>query len=207
MAANYRLHQTTARRRLSQVFGVAAIVLAVTTRSTWLTGGWPTLILAWAGLFLVVGGIFGRLLSTLFIGGRKSSSIVTDGPYGLTRNPLYFFSFLAVVGIGLGSANPAVLVLLVAGFWLYYPGVFAQEEAKLLRKHGEPYADYQRQVPRFWPRLGQGWQEPDWIEASPHRFRLALADAFGFVAAYVALRAIAEAHARGALPAYPLPCC
>ncbi|HKJ71294.1 MAG TPA: isoprenylcysteine carboxylmethyltransferase family protein [Gammaproteobacteria bacterium] len=205
MAAQHRLHQTRARRRLSQVVGAGAVALALGTRSTWLEAGWAPLVLAWAGLLLVVAGVFGRLLSTLYIGGRKSSEIVTAGPYGLTRNPLYFFSFLGLLGIGLGSANPAVLAVLVLAFALYYPGVFAQEEAKLLRKHGEPFAAYQQRVPRFWPRLGGSWEEPDWVEASPRELRSALGDAFWFIAAYIALRAIAEAHARGLLPAYPLP--
>jgi len=207
MAAKHPLFKTTTRRRVSQVFGVAAIVLALTTKSTWLTGGWPTLVLAWLGLILLAVGVFGRLLSTLYIGGRKSSEIVTEGPYGLTRNPLYFFSFLGLLGLGLASANPAFLVVLVLAFALYYPGVFAQEEAKLLRKHGEPYAAYQKRVPRFWPRLTLTRKEPEWVEVSPDRFRSALGDAFWFVAGYIVLRAIAEAHARGALPAYPLPCC
>lgn len=207
MAFKKRFFKTKTRTRLSFFFGLLALVLAVTTRSNWLSQGWLPLILGWIGLFLVIGGIFGRLLSTLFIGGRKSHELITDGPFGITRNPLYLFSFIALVGLGIASTNPAVLLLLVLGFAIYYPGVLAREEDKLANFHGPAYTTYQRQVPRFWPRLGRGWQEPEWVEASPHRFRLALADAFWFVAAYVALRAIAEAHARGALPAYPLPCC
>lgn len=207
MGTTHPLFKTGTRRRLSQLIGLAAVVLALTTRSTWLTGGWPPLVLAWAGLGLVVAGVFGRLLATLFIGGHKSSEIITQGPYGLTRNPLYFFSFVGMVGLGLASANPAVLALLVLAFALYYPGVFAEEEAKLGRKHGEPFEAYKRRVPRFWPGLSQPWQEPEWVETSPAHFRSALADGFGFMAAYIVLRVIAEAHARGWLPAYPLPCC
>ncbi|MEF8793742.1 methyltransferase family protein [Thiohalorhabdus sp.] len=207
MGTKHPLFKTRTRRRLSQLIGLGAIVLALTTRSTWLTGGWPSLLLAWVGLLLVAAGIFGRLHSTLFIGGHKNQQVVTEGPYGLTRNPLYLFSLLGLIGLGLASANPTVLALLVMAFALYYPGVFAEEEAKLRRKHGEPFEAYQRQVPRFWPSLDQPWQEPEWVTTSPAHFRSALGDAFWFVAAYVAFRAIAEAHARGWLPAYPLPCC
>lgn len=207
MAAIHRLFTTSIRRRLSQIVAVAAIALAVTTYSPWLVGTWGSPLLAWLGLLLVIAGIFGRLLSTFYIGGRKNSEIVTEGPYGLTRNPLYFFSFLGVLGLGLASANPAFLGVMVLAFALYYPGVLAQEEAKLRRKHGEPFAAYQRQVPRFWPRPPLRWQEPDWLEASPPQFRAALGDAVWFVVAYIGLRAITEAHARDLLPAYPLPYC
>jgi len=204
MAQPRRFHHTRNRILLSRLLGVLAVLLAFATRSQWLAGGWTEQILAWAGLLLVVGGAFGRLLSTLFIGGRKTHELVTDGPYGLTRNPLYFFSFLAVTGLGLASANPAVLILVVAAFALYYPGVLTREEEKLGQEHPEAFAAYRQQVPRFWPRLGN-WQEPQWVEASPRKFRQAGADAAWFVVVYIVLRAIAEAHATGALPAYPLP--
>ena len=183
---------------------LVAVILALITRSQWLTGGWTELILAWAGLALVTAGAFGRLLATLFIGGRKTHELITDGPYGITRNPLYFFSFLAVLGLGLASANPAVLLLLLFTFALYYPGVLALEEDKLARRHETAFAAYRERVPRFWPRL-RGWQEPEWLEASPKKFRQAVADVTWFVVAYIILRAIAEAHATGLLPAYPLP--
>ncbi|NIP98057.1 MAG: isoprenylcysteine carboxylmethyltransferase family protein, partial [Akkermansiaceae bacterium] len=121
-------------------------------------------------------GVFGRLLSTIFIGGHKTHTLVMEGPYGLTRNPLYFFSLLGVLGLGVTSANPAVAVLLLAAFSLYYPGVLAREEEKLAKEHGDLYAAYRERVPRFWPRLGLGWREPRWVETSPNRFRWALAD-------------------------------
>ena len=202
--AQRRLHHTRTRIYLSRVLGLLAVLLALGTRSQWLDGGWAEHLLAWAGLALVLAGAFGRLLSTLFIGGRKTQELVTDGPYGLTRNPLYFFSFLAVVGLGLASANPAVLLLVVGAFALYYPGVLEREETKLADLHGEAFAAYRRTVPRFWPRL-RGWQEPDWVESSPRKFRQAGADAAWFVVVYIGLRAIAMAHSTGALPAYPLP--
>ena len=62
------------------------------------------------GIVLIVIGIAGRLWSTLYIGGRKSASVVSDGPYSITRNPLYVFSAVAAVGVGaqMGSITAAV---------------------------------------------------------------------------------------------------
>ncbi|TGS89835.1 isoprenylcysteine carboxylmethyltransferase family protein, partial [bacterium M00.F.Ca.ET.177.01.1.1] len=52
------------------------------------------------GVLLIFLGIVGRLWSTLYIGGRKSSEVVTGGPYSITRNPLYVFSTVAAAGVG-----------------------------------------------------------------------------------------------------------
>ncbi|MFP4560480.1 MAG: methyltransferase family protein [Thiohalorhabdus sp.] len=204
-ARPHALHSTRTRRRLSAGVAVLLILMALFTRSPLANEPWLVLGGAWIGLLLVVAGIFGRLLSTLFIGGRKNKELVREGPYGITRNPLYFFSFLATLGLGLATANPILLVLLVAAFGLYYPGVLASEEEKLAQKHPEAFRRYREEVPRFWPRIGRGWKEPEWVETSPRFFRMALADASAFVVAYIALRAIAEAHAHGLLPAYTLP--
>lgn len=197
------MHRTSMRTKITGILGVAALLLAVFTRSTWLSGGWLEHGLAWAGLLLVTGGIFGRLWSTVYVGGRKTKALVREGPFALTRNPLYFFSLMATVGLGLASANAAVFLLLVGGFALYYPGVLAHEEERLARKHGEAFSAYQAEVPRFWPRWRRDWPESDWTETSGHKFRQALGDAFGFIAAYLVLRIIATAHAQGWLSAWP----
>ncbi|TIV31008.1 MAG: isoprenylcysteine carboxylmethyltransferase family protein, partial [Mesorhizobium sp.] len=70
------------------------------------------------GVLLIFLGIVGRLWSTLYIGGRKSSEVVTGGPYSITRNPLYLFSTVAAAGVGaqIGSFSGIILfALLCAG--------------------------------------------------------------------------------------------
>ena len=57
-----------------------------------------------AGILLVALGLtsaaaVGRLWCSLYIAGYKKSCLVTDGPYAMCRNPLYFFSMLGVWGI------------------------------------------------------------------------------------------------------------
>ena len=56
------------------------------------------------GIFLLFVGILGRLYATLYIGGMKNSgsdgnSFISDGIYSVCRNPLYFFSFVGLLGI------------------------------------------------------------------------------------------------------------
>ncbi|MGO7726914.1 hypothetical protein ACC713_12320 [Rhizobium johnstonii] len=45
-------------------------------------------LLAQFGTLLIAFGIIGRIWSTIYIGGRKNSALVTQGPYSITRNPL-----------------------------------------------------------------------------------------------------------------------
>lgn len=140
----------------------------------------------WNGLLFLAGCVLigvasiGRLWCSLYICGRKTKELVTSGPYSVTRNPLYFFSAIGAIGVGLGTETltvPAVLILLFA---LSYPSVILAEERKLLALHGHAYDTYFAGTPRFFPRLAIP-AEPDVYAVDPRRFRRALFDALWFV--------------------------
>ncbi len=130
----------------------------------------------WLGYALVIIGAFGRIYCSAFIGGRKNDEVVREGPFSVVRNPLYVFSFLALVGIGLESGMFTLLALLVGAFILYYPLVVDKEEAYLKNKFGEPYAAYKREVPRWKPNF-KLWKEPEQVDAKPKFIRRTAMDA------------------------------
>ena len=106
--------------------------------------------LGWVLFFL--GAMF-RWWATLYIGGRKSTELVQDGPYSLTRNPLYLGTFLmsAAVALFLQSLSlAATLIVVGAGYLLV---TLMHEERHLCERYGATFEDYCRRVPRFWPRL------------------------------------------------------
>ena len=58
-----------------------------------------------AGFLLVVLACLGRLWCSVFIAGHKDESLVTTGPYGRVRHPLYACSMLGAFGLGLTSRS------------------------------------------------------------------------------------------------------
>jgi len=69
-----------------------------------------------AGIILVAAASLGRLWCSLYIAGKKTNTLVTEGPYSISRNPLYFFSLLGAVGVGFASETFLLAVLALLGF-------------------------------------------------------------------------------------------
>lgn len=151
------------------------------------------------GVLLIFLGIVGRLWSTLYIGGRKSSEVVTGGPYSITRNPLYVFSSMAAAGVGaqIGSITATIgfAVLCAAAFHI----VILREEKFLKEALGAPYKAYMARVPRFFPRLSL-YQEGDTGSFKPRLLRTTLLDGLVFLIALPAFELIDGAQESGILP-------
>jgi protein-S-isoprenylcysteine O-methyltransferase Ste14 len=80
---------------------------------------------------------------------RASTTLVTGGPYRLTRNPGYLGMALAYAGIALVSNAPWALVPLPIAIAIIDRGVIAREERYLERRFGRPYVDYKHRVRRW----------------------------------------------------------
>ncbi|VAW16173.1 Putative protein-S-isoprenylcysteine methyltransferase [hydrothermal vent metagenome] len=107
------------------------------------------------GVGLIAIGIVGRMWCTLYIGGRKSVRIVTQGPYSATRNPLYVFSSIAAAGLGAQTGSITVALLFVAGCAVAFHIVILREEEFLEREFGAPYRVYKSNTPRFVPNFSK----------------------------------------------------
>jgi len=101
---------------------------------------------AWAKLRL------GRWFSGTF-GIKQGHELVTDGPYAITRHPMYTGLLLMVIGAGLAWNSLATLalgILLAAPFFLHT----VYEEALFEEHFGAAYLEYQSRVPRLVPFVG-----------------------------------------------------
>ncbi len=139
------------RRIISGVFLLAGIPFLLFTRPGWPEGGIIDLALRYGGILVILAGIAGRAWCTMYIGGRKNSQLVQDGPYSMCRNPLYFFSFLGGLGACLVFENLPVIFLYLVVFSLYYPFVIKSEERRLEMLFGAEFFAYKKQVPAFIP--------------------------------------------------------
>jgi protein-S-isoprenylcysteine O-methyltransferase Ste14 len=80
---------------------------------------------------------------------RSSAAIVADGPYAMTRNPLYVSLLLIYTAIGVIANAPAVVALLPVLFAALHFGVVLREEDYLECKFGDSYLEYRQSVPRW----------------------------------------------------------
>ena len=168
------------RIRASQLSMAAVFVLYLISASRWeqtVTGS----VLFVIGVFLVGIATIGRCWSLLYIVGYKNDTLITVGPYSITRNPLYFFTFIGAIGVAFTTRTFTFVALGAVWFWLFYPGVLRGEEERLAALHGAAFDEYRRRVPRFWPRLGAKFAEPEEYVVSPIPFRKRMVDGLWFV--------------------------
>lgn len=89
------------------------------------------------------------------IDAAERTDLVTHGPFGLARNPVFTAMIACAAGLALLAPNVVSLtgpVLLVTAIELQ---VRCAEEPYLGATHGDSYARYAARVGRFVPRLGR----------------------------------------------------
>lgn len=152
-ASKQRDPRVKTRIRTSQAATAVVLIALLFIAPQWGRHGLVAEILRWTGYLALIVGVMGRVWCSAYIGGRKSQLIIDVGPYSMTRNPLYVYSFAGLVGFGLVSGMLSVALLFAVVFALYYRGVVAGEEIHLNRLHEEAFADYVARVPRWIPNL------------------------------------------------------
>jgi len=132
--------------------------------------------------WLILGaGIFLRLWATLYIGGRKSTSLIVDGPYALCRHPLYVGSFLIIVSLAVFLESPVVLASALTMAGVYRLFIVPSEEANVAAIFGDAYHRYCAVTPRFWFCLAR-LSRPGKIEVKVTEFLREFARAYGLIA-------------------------
>ncbi len=126
------------RITLSFVAGGLFLYLATPASATILTGA-P---------FILIGEAI-RTCASGFI--KKDKELAQEGPYALTRNPLYLGNFLIGFGFSIMAGNLALVVIFLIIFLLMYQVTIKNEEEKLFNKFGDSFLEYKRRVPAFFP--------------------------------------------------------
>jgi protein-S-isoprenylcysteine O-methyltransferase Ste14 len=187
------------RKRLMLASGFLLLVALLFSDSLWASGGLlheGTEMLGYALIFLCIAG---RSWCSLYIGGRKKTQLMEEGPYSISRNPLYVFSVLGATGIGLQTGSFAVG--LVCGLFVLaiFSAVIQHEESFLMSCFPAAFAAYAARVPRWGPRLSL-WRSSELLLVQPRYVLLTFRDALAFLAAIPLLEAVEWAQIAGWLP-------
>ncbi len=123
-------------------------------------------------IFLVIGAIL-LVYSIAYLHFNKRDGLVTTGPYHLVRHPQYLGMILITLGatgwsiwilnntFGVGFLNSTQTVFVWFIELLAYILLSHIEEIDLLKKFGEDFATYKKQVPLFIPFLNTQRKELD----------------------------------------------
>ncbi len=149
---------------LSWLVGIALYVLArrvlpgewwalFTLESSWLRTVGIVILLLSTVFVLWARWVLGTLWSgTAMV--KQDHKLRTQGPYRVTRHPIYTgllgMMFGTMLMNGFGILLPAVLAMLVFFEWK-----IRSEEALMTRTFGEQYIEYKRRVPQLIPGLMQ----------------------------------------------------
>jgi len=175
------------------------IAFALVSQSVYPAGGFGDTTLEVISFLILLVGSMGRVWTSAYISGRKNAELVIDGPYSMTRNPLYFFSFLAYVGAGLAFEKITVAVAFAVLFFLTHWTTIAAEERKLHERFGEQFDSYARRVPRFIPRL-RGLKMPEFVTYRAELFNRAVLDCSLIMLCFVLGDLIKYGQHAGVLP-------
>lgn len=82
-----------------------------------------------------------------------ASTLVQDGIYRYTRNPMYLGVVVAYAGLGVLLGSWWLILLNILMLFLLYALAIKGEEAFLERLFGDAYLDYKRRVGRWFGRI------------------------------------------------------
>jgi len=115
----------------------------------------------WIGALMVFAGLALRAAVVGFAyikrGGLNkqvyADTLVTEGFFNLSRNPLYFANMLIYSGIFVTDGNLWVMAIGIGSFWFIYESIIAAEEYFLKGKFGPEYEKYCQTVPKWIPNF------------------------------------------------------
>ena len=142
---------------LARFFGVDRTDLNASLWSTLLgaseLGMLISMLLGYALLFSGL-GIFAQGWRELYRAHRENR-LATNGLYGLVRHPQYTGLFIGLFGEGVVHWPTLFSVALFPVIVLAYVLLARREERLMVERFGVRYRAYRRQVPMYFPRLGQ----------------------------------------------------
>lgn len=98
------------------------------------------------GVFLIGWGLFTLRVWAFYL--SQKGFLITKGPFGLVRHPIYVGGMFSSLGASLASFSRAGFVYSVFLFVILL-WTASEEEKDLYERFGQQYQDYARRVPRL----------------------------------------------------------
>lgn len=111
----------------------------------------------WIGFFLFAGSVAVAKWSFKTFKAKGTSvptdepatTIVSDGPYQYSRNPIYMAFLFGLIGLSFMADSVMMFLMVIPLFYALALGVVIPEEEYLSDKFGDEYADYKKKVRRW----------------------------------------------------------
>ena len=100
------------------------------------------------GLIIYAFGCIPYVISVVNFASTPLNEPIVKGVYKISRNPMYFFSALTLLGIGIGCASWFMIMLVILHTGINHLTVLA-EESYCSEKYGKFYHEYMKNVPRY----------------------------------------------------------
>lgn len=173
------------------VFPAVILATIIATRPVF-PGGSRTADL-WLDLVGILVAAMGQALRITVIGYRyivrggknrrvHAEDLVTEGIFGLSRNPLYVGNILVLFGIFIIWNAPLLYLIGVPFTLIGYMGIVAAEEAFLRGKFGAAYDEYCRTTNRWIPDFRRA---PEALRGIPFNWRRVLLREYGSWTAWI----------------------
>lgn len=76
------------------------------------------------------------------------NKVIKQWPFSISRNPTYFFGFIAIVGVALITKNNLLILLVLAQFMVTH-NIILLEEAYCIQTYKKEYERYCKKVRRY----------------------------------------------------------
>ncbi|MCG8477300.1 MAG: isoprenylcysteine carboxylmethyltransferase family protein [Cytophagales bacterium] len=107
-----------------------------------------SLTLSFIGYFLYVLGALGILISYLNYFTTANNELITKGLYQVSRNPIYVFTFIMMIGISVLCQSYVIAAMLILYFIIQHP-IIKEEEKFCIDAYGDDYIKYYTQIRRY----------------------------------------------------------
>jgi len=83
----------------------------------------------------------------------NKKNLVTSGPFSVVRHPSYWAHTAIITGMFFVTGAIVVAIIAVIDFAITYFIITTLEDQELVKRFGNQYVEYQKRVPKFFPKL------------------------------------------------------